>query len=77
MKKKLLCAAAYVLFVLIAGSFGSCEKDCKTCRLNQYDNDNNLIVEGDPYEYCGAELIAIEAKDPETIGGVTSKYDCN
>jgi hypothetical protein len=77
MKKKLFFAAAFVLFVLIAGSFGSCEKDCKTCRLNQYDKDNNLIVEGDPVKYCGTELKAIEAYDPETIGDVTSKYDCN
>jgi ABC-type proline/glycine betaine transport system substrate-binding protein len=76
MKKKLLFAAAFVLFVLIAGSFGSCQKDCKTCKQVTYI-DGVWDHEGSAQEYCGAALTAIEAEDDFIYGNERTTWECN
>jgi hypothetical protein len=76
MKKKLLCAAAYVLFVLIAGSFGSCGKDCKTCKQVTYVS-GVWDHEGDPQEYCDASLTAIEAEEDFISGNERTTWECH
>jgi hypothetical protein len=73
MKKKLLFAA---VFMLVAASFTSCEKNCKTCQQNTYV-DGTLETSGDSQEYCGVALTVIEATDDVTIGQTTTKWECN
>jgi hypothetical protein len=73
MKKKLFFAA---VFVLIAGAFGSCEKDCKTCKQVTYV-DGVYDREGDSQEYCGASLVAIEAEDDFVYGNERTAWECD
>jgi hypothetical protein len=75
MKRKLLFAAS---FVLVAWAATSCEalNDCKVCKLVTTDSSNGEVTEGFETEYCGAALIAIEAKDPVTTGTRTTVYEC-
>jgi len=75
MKRKLLFGAAF-LFVVWAAT--SCEalKDCKFCKLVTTDSATGDVNEGFETEYCGAELLVIEAKAPVTTGTLTTKYSC-
>jgi hypothetical protein len=73
MKRKLMYAAGFICLVL---SFSSCEKTCKVCQENTYDANNKLITQGNDTEYCGVDLIAIEAKTSVTVGSVTTKWVC-
>lgn len=74
MKKKLLFAAA---LVFITFAFTSCTKTCKTCKQVAYVNGvYDHDVQSDQ-EYCGAELLALEALDPVTLGDTTTKWECN
>jgi hypothetical protein len=68
-----------LLFLLFSAGLTSCEglfDDCRVCRLNTYEN-GNLINSAQEAEYCGAELIAIQAKAPETIGATTYVWECD
>jgi ABC-type proline/glycine betaine transport system substrate-binding protein len=76
MKKKLLFAATFVLFVFIAGSFGSCKKDCKTCKQVTYV-DGVWDREGGSQEYCGTSLTAIEAEDDFISGNERTTWECH
>jgi hypothetical protein len=49
---------------------------CKTCQQNTYDSGGNLLTAGSETEYCGATLIQIEATQPVTVLGVTTKWVC-
>ncbi len=75
MKRKLLFAAS---FVFVAWAATSCEalSDCKVCKLVTTDSSNGEVTEGFETEYCGATLIAIEAKAPVTTGSRTTVYEC-
>lgn len=68
-----------ILFLLLSAGLTSCEgllDDCSICRLNVYEN-GNLINSMQEAEYCGAELIAIQAKAPETVGSTTYVWECD
>jgi hypothetical protein len=73
MKRKLLYAFGFVVITL---SFSSCDKTCKVCQQNTYDSNNVLLTSGDEKEYCGTELVGVEATQPYTILGVTTKWVC-
>lgn len=75
MKRKFIFAAA---FVLVSWAATSCEalSDCKTCKMVTTDSSNGEVTEGFDTEYCGAALIAIEAKKPVTTGTRTTVYEC-
>jgi len=74
MKRKVLFA---VSFVLIAWAFNSCEGlTCKTCKQVTYI-DGDYDHEGDSYEYCDAELLAIEAMDDFILGSTRTAWECN
>jgi len=75
MKKKLIYFAG---FLLIASSVSSCEglfQICKTCKYVTYEG-GNVISEGSPVEYCGDDLLVIEATPPVVTGNLTTKYEC-
>jgi hypothetical protein len=72
MKRKLIIAAAFILFTL---SFSSCEKSCKICQQNTYDG-STLLTSGSETEYCDAALLRIEATPDVTVLGKTTKWEC-
>lgn len=63
-------------FVFIALSLTSCEKSCKVCQQNTYNSGGTLLTTGSDSEYCGTELIAIQATKDVTINGITTKWVC-
>jgi hypothetical protein len=75
MKRKLLFASA---FVLLAWAVTSCEalKECKFCKMITTDSATGDRNEGFETEYCGAALLAIEAKPPTTTGTLTTTWSC-
>jgi uncharacterized lipoprotein NlpE involved in copper resistance len=73
MKKKIIYAFFLILIVLGAPS---CQKDCKTCKKVFYLG-TTLDHEESASQYCGTELITIEATAPVTINGLTVKWECN
>ncbi len=76
MKKRILYFAT---FLIIAAGLTSCEElfnDCKICSLNTYE-DGVLINSAQEAEYCGAELIKIEATPPVTVGSTTTEWECD
>jgi hypothetical protein len=73
MKRKLIIAIA---FVLIAGSFTSCEKTCKTCKKVYYDGSGNYLSEDAEAEYCGAVLLSIEGKTIDLGAIGSAKWEC-
>ena len=73
MKKKLFFAA---FLVLVAITFISCDKTCKTCKQVTYVN-GTYESETSGTQYCGTELITIEATPDVTIGQTTTKWECN
>jgi hypothetical protein len=75
MKRKLLFGAAF-LFIAWAATSCTALSDCKFCKTVMTDSSNGDVTEGGETEYCGAALIAIEAKAPVTTGTLTTKYQC-
>jgi hypothetical protein len=77
MKRKLIYVAG---FVLIAWSVTSCDslfKNCKYCKQVQTDDaTGNILWEGSESEYCGADLIKVEAIPDASALGKTMKYVC-
>jgi hypothetical protein len=75
MKKKITYA---VFLILIAVGAHSCSTGCKNCKLVTRDSSGNIVgTPGSPTQYCGVELTAIEATPGTTVGGNTTKYECN
>jgi hypothetical protein len=74
MKKKILFTGG---LVLIASFFStSCELDtCMICKEVTYVN-NVYSHETNPNEFCGAALIAIEAKDDFIDGNIRTTWEC-
>lgn len=76
MKKKIIYVAG---FVLIAWSVTACESlfsSCKNCKQVTYSS-GNIVSEGSETEYCGADLIKIQAIADVTVGNTTVKWECN
>jgi hypothetical protein len=73
MKRILLFAA---LFIICSCTFISCEDTCKTCRQVTYIN-NVYDHEGSLAEYCGTDLLAIEAMDDVVIGNTRTAWECD
>jgi hypothetical protein len=75
MKRRILYGAAFLLLVVGAPS---CEgiSDCKVCRMVTTDSSNGQVTYGFDTEYCGAALLAIQAKGPVTVGTKTTEYEC-
>jgi hypothetical protein len=55
----------------------SCEKSCKNCKKVYYTNGTTYDHADAESQYCGAELITVEATGPVTIGTYTVKWECN
>ena len=76
MKKKIV----YLLcFLALAWSVNSCNaisKTCKTCKKVYYVG-STVDHEDSSSEYCGTDLITIEATGPVTVGNYTVKWECN
>jgi hypothetical protein len=76
MKKKffyLLC------FIGLAWAMNSCDalsKNCKTCKKVYYVGTTR-DHEDSGTEYCGTELVTIQATGPVTVGNYTVKWECN
>jgi len=64
------------LFVICSCTFTSCEDTCKVCKQVTYI-DNVYDHEGSKGEYCGADLISIEAMDDVIIGNTRTTWECN
>lgn len=73
MKKKIIYAVFLISIVLAAPS---CQKDCKTCKKVYYVGTTR-DHEDSASQYCGAELITIEATGSVTVGSYTVKWECN
>lgn len=76
MKKR---ALFFATFLIIAAGLTSCEElftNCKMCRLNTYE-DGQLVNTAQEAEYCGTELITIEATPDATVGNTTTKWECD
>jgi hypothetical protein len=75
MKRKLLFGAT---FLLVAWAATYCEalSGCKVCKQVTYI-DGIFDHEGNPQDYCDADLIRIEAT-PDYVNGTTRiKWECN
>jgi len=75
MKKKVIYFAA---LVMIACAATACEilDDCKVCKTVTTDTSTSQVTEGIEVEYCGAALLAIEAKGVTKIGNLETVYEC-
>ena len=74
MKRKLIYCMFFLLMTL---SFTACENltGCKVCRQVTYVNEQ-IEQEGTETEYCGAELIAIEAASDIVTGNTRVAWEC-
>ncbi len=65
------------ILILMTFTFTSCESltGCKVCRQVTYV-DNKIEQEGNESEYCGAELVAIEAADDIVTGNTRVTWEC-
>ena len=71
----------YLYIFIITGCLSflltSCDDTCGTCRKVTYDS-NGDVVKADSYtEYCGLDLLVIEATSDVTVGGNTTTYECH
>jgi hypothetical protein len=76
MKKRIFYLACLILLASVATSCGKLAGDCKNCKKVYYigtiwDHDDSET------QYCGTDLIAIEATGPQTVGSYTVKWECH
>lgn len=66
-----------IILLFITFTFNSCESltGCRVCRQVTYVNDK-IEQEGNESEYCGAELVAIEAADDIVTGNTRVTWEC-
>jgi hypothetical protein len=76
MKRKILYAAAFLFIAWAATSCEALNKNCKFCKMVMTDKTTGDVTEGNETEYCGAELVAIEAKGSWTTGNQTVVWQC-
>ncbi len=76
MKRKLLRIAVGVIFVGAFALYG-CEflQDCGECVL--MTDDGTDVTAGTPLIFCGDELATKQSSSAETIGGITTWWDCD
>jgi hypothetical protein len=74
MKYKLIFS---LFLILMTFTFNSCESltGCKICRQVTYV-DEKIEQEGNESEYCGAELVAIEAASDIVTGNTRVTWEC-
>jgi hypothetical protein len=73
--KRILMYTAGFLFITI--SFTSCQKNCKICQQNTYNQSTgDILTTGSDTEYCDASLLRVEATPDVTVLGVTTKWVC-
>jgi len=73
MKKRVFYAC---FCVVMAFALNACSDSCKTCTQTTYDGDDAITNQGDPTEYCGAELLVVEATPDVTLGETVTKWEC-
>lgn len=75
MKKRIFYGTS--MFIMMIFSLTSCEglSGCKICRQDTYVN-GTLEIEGREREYCGAELVAIEATADVVTGNTRVTWKC-
>ena len=74
MKRKLFYS---MILLIMTFAFTACESltGCKVCRQVTYVNEQ-IEQEGTETEYCGAELIAIEAASDIVNGNTRITWEC-
>jgi hypothetical protein len=76
MKRKILFVSALICMTL---SFHACDElsNCKVCKqVTKYDSTGEVYFEGNESEYCDAALIGIQATQPVSAGGKTTRWEC-
>ena len=74
MKKRIYFA---IICGALAFALNSCSDACKTCQKVKYDKfSGDEISSESAQEYCGLELITIEATGDVEIGDYVYRYDC-
>jgi len=75
MKKRTLLIA--LTFAGMTALTASCEliEECGTCELVTIDGDNNE-TRSTPLPFCGEELQNKKDSSPETIGNITTYWEC-
>jgi hypothetical protein len=65
------------IFAGLSGLMASCEilDECGTCEMVTIDVNNNES-RSTPLPFCGEELKSKKDSSPETIGGVTTYWEC-
>jgi len=76
MKKRNLLIAA--VFIGVVGFLPACEilEECGSCVLVTEQADGT-ISRGTPLPFCGETLADKQDSTPQTIGGVTTYWDCS
>ena len=66
-----------LVLVGITGLTTGCEllEECGTCELVTIDADNNE-TRSTPLPFCGEELQSKKDSSPQTIGGITTYWEC-
>jgi len=74
MKKRNLLIAASVIFLV--GLLPACEilEECGTCELVTVEDGNE--TRSTPLPFCGEQLAAKQNSQPQTIGGITTYWEC-
>jgi hypothetical protein len=74
MKKRNLLIT--VVFICLVGFLPACEllEECGTCEL--VTDDNGTITRSTPLPFCGDALKEKQNSTPQTIGDVTTYWEC-
>lgn len=75
MKRKIVLGISFIIMTL---AFTTCESlgTCKVCKQVTYEIGGGIISEDPEAEYCGAALIAIEAKSDIIVGNTRISWEC-
>jgi hypothetical protein len=76
MKKKVFYLLCFVVLTCTINSCDALSKNCKTCKKVYYTGTTR-DHEDSSTEYCGTELVTIQATQPVTIGSYTVKWECD
>jgi hypothetical protein len=76
MKKKILYLVCLVFLTWSVNSCDSLSKNCKNCKKVYYSGTTYDHADS-PTQYCGAELVTIQATGSVTIGAYTVKWECS
>ncbi|MBU0487260.1 MAG: hypothetical protein KKA07_07695 [Bacteroidetes bacterium] len=71
---KRIFAALFLLSVVFI--MPSCE-DCRECHVVTVDENGNIISEGQDNEFCAQDLSDVEDEEPVTVGGNTTRWECD